>query len=289
MHSRPFAVASLGAIALLLASCSSNDRQAGQQRDGSDTSSPPSISPTAAPGVAFNYAYEFSLPDDRISVTQEAHASACERLGLAKCRISGMSYSVDQNEQVFAELDLKLDPTIARQFGKSAQQLVVGNDGKLVRLDIGSSDEGQAIAEATSQRSDIAAQIAELQRQLASTKVGSDARANILGQIQALQQRASEQSQAVTTSRAALASTPMKFHYYGRGGVPGFRGNPLLEAWHTFVNTAAWIAGALLQALAILIPLAFLLGLLIGIWRTRPMRAVRRWVRGWPDSANGAE
>ena len=65
-----------------------------------------------------------------------------------------MSYSVDQNEQVTAELDLKLDPLIARQFGKTAQQTVESNDGKLVRLDIGSSDEGEAIQQATRQNSD---------------------------------------------------------------------------------------------------------------------------------------
>ncbi|HEY7005984.1 MAG TPA: hypothetical protein VH392_05815, partial [Sphingomicrobium sp.] len=210
MNSRPIAVASLSAIALALCSCSKNDGQSREaQQEATDTSSPPNISPTAAPGVAFNYSYEFRLPDDRIAATQEAHAGACEALGLARCRITGMSYSVDQNEQVIAELDLKLDPLIARQFGKSAQQTVVGNDGKLVRLDIGSSDEGQAIEQATKQKSDVSAQLAQLQQELARTKPGSDAHANILGQIQALQRQASEQSQTIAASQAALASTPM--------------------------------------------------------------------------------
>lgn len=291
MHSRSFAVASLSTIALLLCSCSRNDQQAGQpqQREASDATSAPDISPTAAPGVAFNYAYEFSLPDDRISLAQEAHATACERLGLTRCRISGMSYSVDQNEQVIAELDLKLDPLIARQFGKSAQQVVVGNDGKLIRLDIGSSDEGQAIEQATTNKAAISTQIAQLQRELATAKPGSDARANILSQIQALQQQASAQTQAVATSQAALASTPMKLHYYGRGGVPGFRGNPVREAWHTFVVTVVAIVGIILQALAVLIPLALLLGLLIGLWRTRPVRTVRRWVKGRQEGDNGGD
>jgi hypothetical protein len=237
--------------------------------------------------VAFNYSYEFSLPDDRIAATQEAHAGACEALGLARCRITGMSYSVDQNEQVTAELDLKLDPLIARQFGKSAQQTVVGNDGKLVRLDIGSSDEGQAIEQATRQKSDVSAQLAQLQQELAKTKPGSDAHANILGQIQALQRQASEQSQTIAASQAALASTPMALHYYGRGGVPGFRGDPVREAWHTFVTTVVWLVGILLQALAVLVPLGLLLALFIALWRTRPMRAVRRWVKGAQESEDG--
>jgi hypothetical protein len=269
--------------AALCSSCSKNERQTAGQQSTSETSSP-DISPSAAPGVAFNFAYQFSLPDDRISATQEAHAAACERLGLTRCRITGMSFTVDQNEQVAAELDLKLDPAIARQFGKSAQQSVEGNDGKLIRLEIGSSDEGQVIDQTTKQRTDATSQIAQLQAELAKAKPGTTARANLMSQIQALQERASEQSRTIETSQATLASTPMEFHYYGRGGVPGFRGNPIREAWQTFVRTVVWLVGMLLQALAVLVPLSLLIALLIGIWRTRPMRAVRAWIKGPQES-----
>jgi hypothetical protein len=280
MSSRYFGVASL-TIALCLTSCSQGGQrgQVAEDRE-STTSSPPNISPTAAPGVAFNYGYEFSLPDERIAATQEVHASACEKLGLARCRITGMSYSVDQDEQVTAELDLKLDPLIARQFGKAAQQAVESNDGKLVRLDIGSSDEGTLIEQAARQKSDASAQLAQLQAELAKTEPGSQASASLMSQIQALQQRAAERSRAIETSQAALATTPMALHYYGRGGVPGFRGNPIREAWQTFVVTVVWLVGILLQALAVLIPLGILITAAIALWRTWPMRAVRRWLAG---------
>jgi hypothetical protein len=191
-----------------------------------------------------------------------------------------MSYSVDQDEQVTAELDLKLDPLIARQFGKAAQQAVESNDGKLVRLDIGSSDEGTLIEQAARQKSDASAQLAQLQAELAKTEPGSQASASLMSQIQALQQRAAERSRAIETSQAALATTPMALHYYGRGGVPGFRGNPIREAWQTFVVTVVWLVGILLQALAVLIPLGILITAAIALWRTWPMRAVRRWLAG---------
>jgi hypothetical protein len=282
MQSRPICLASIATALVLCSSCSKNEPQSGRPRESqtSDASSPPNISPSAAKGVAFDYGYEFSLPDERIAATQEAHASACEKLGPARCRITGMSYSVDQHEQVTAELDLKLDPLIARQFGKSAQQSVEGNDGKLVRLEIGSSDEGQAIQQVTKQRSDVAARIAELQQELARTKPGTAAHANLLSQIQELRQQASEQDQAIEASQAALAGTPMEFHYYGRGGVPGFRGNPIREAWQTFVTTVVWLVEILLQALAVLVPLAILLAFFIALWRTRPLRRFRRWIKG---------
>src|SRR3954447_3270930 len=287
MQSRPICLASLATALVLCSACSKNEPQqksANYQSD--DSSSPPNIALSAAPGVAFNYAYDFNLPDERISATQEAHASECEKLGLARCRITGMSYSVDQSEQVTAELAVKLDPTIARQFGKSAQQLVQSNDGKLIRLEIGSSDEGEKIEQATKQKSDLSTQISQLQQELAKTKPGTEARANLLSQIQALQQQASGAAQAIGESQATLASTPMEFHYYGRGGVPGFRGNPVREAWQTFVTTVVWLVGILLQALAVLAPVSVLVALLIALWRTRPMRVVRAWIKG-PQESDG--
>jgi hypothetical protein len=198
-----------------------------------------------------------------------------------------MTYNVDENGQVNAELDLKLDPLIARQFGKSAQQTIVANDGKLVRLAIGSSDEAPKIEQATRQKGDVAGQLLQLQQELAKTKPGTAAHADLLSQIEALQQQSSEQSQAVAASEAVLATTPMQFDYYGRGGVPGFHGNPVREAWHTFVAVVVWLVGMLLQVLAVLVPLAVLIGLIIVLWRTRPMRAFRRWVKGPQEVHDG--
>jgi hypothetical protein len=288
MQSRPICLASLATALIFCTSCSKNQPQAerSEQVEQRDTSSPPDVSPTAAPGVAFNYAYDFNLPDERISAAQEAHASACEKLGLIRCRITGMTYRVDQDDRVMAELDVKLDPLIAREFGKSAQQLVQSNDGKLIRLEIGSSDEGQNIEHATQQKTGISAQISQLQGELAKTKPGTQARANLLSQIQALQQQASGQSQTIGEAQAALASTPLEFHYYGRGGVPGFRGNPVREAWQTFVTTVVWLIGILLQVLAVLVPLSVLAALFVALWRTRPVRAVRRWIKG-PKESDG--
>lgn len=78
----------------------------------------------------------------------------------------------------------------------------------------------------------------------------------------------------------------MTFHYYGRGGVPGFRGNPIREAWQTLVTTVVLILGFLLQALAVILPLLVLLALLVALWRTRPVRAVLRWVKGPQEEAD---
>jgi hypothetical protein len=282
MLPRPVGFAFLAGTAFLVCSCSRNDNS--QQARSDESSSGPNVAPSAAPGVAFNYSYDFNLPDKRISATQEAHAAACERLGIGRCRITGMSYSIDQEDRVTAELDLKVDASIAREFGKSAQQAVSNNDGKLVHLEIGSSDEGATIDVAARQKADASAQLSRLQQELAKTKPGTQAHTDLLSRIGSLQDQQAQQTHTIENSQAAVATTPMAFHYYGQGGVPGFRGNPVREAWHTLVTTVVWLTGILLQAAAVLIPVAILLGLFIGLWRTRPMRALRRWIRG-PEEA----
>lgn len=262
-----------------LAACSNGADQPSKSssREASDISQPPNIAPSAAPGVAFTYDYRFNLPDKRISASQEAHAAACEGLGLQRCRITGMTYAVDGDDNVRASLALKLDPAIARRFGKAATNVVDREGGKLDSLEIGSSDEGQKIGDASASRAQIDRRTADLQAQLAKARPGEE-RAAIIQEIDALKAEADRMQIAVASSTAALASTPMSFVYYGRGGAPGFHGNPVREAWHLFIATLVTLVGLLLRALAVLVPLAIAAALLIFLWRTRPVQAVRSWL-----------
>ena len=82
----------------------------------------PDISPTAAPGVAFNYRYAFRLPSERIEEVQERHAAGCEALGPNRCRITGMLYRVVGDGDIEATLSFQLDPAIARRFGRAGSR-----------------------------------------------------------------------------------------------------------------------------------------------------------------------
>ena len=61
-----------------------------------------------------------------------------------------------------------------------------------------------------------------------------------------------------------------------------FRPVPIDENY--ILSVVVWLVGMLLQAIAVLIPLAILIALIIVLWRSRPMRALRRWVKG-PEEA----
>lgn len=69
----------------------------------------------------------------------------------------------------------------------------------------------------------------------------------------------------------------MTFNYYGRGGIAGFTGNPVREAMRSFVSNLVTMVTFFLQAVALLLPWAVLLALLVFIARSRVGLAVRRF------------
>src|SRR3954452_3049425 len=135
--------------AVLLAACSQRQSQDETTPHKSfnvrEEPAPPGVDVTAAPGVAFDYRYAFRLPGTRISQVQEAHAQACEKLGLDKCRITGMRYRLVDQKDIEASLSLRLDPKLAREFGKSATDTVKNAEGMLVDQEITGEDVGGQI------------------------------------------------------------------------------------------------------------------------------------------------
>lgn len=273
-------------FASLLAACSGQSEDASQPQGVTEESSvgSPDIAPSAAPGVAFTYAYDFRLDDGRIAVAQEAHAAACEKLGLARCRITGLKYTIGEDEQVTAMLAVKLDPVIARQFGKQSADTIETAGGRLVNAEFSGEDEGSAIRTATSERREIEARIAEIEKRLSTLGAGDRERTALQEQLDELRSSLSGKTQAIAASEERLANTPMTFNYYGKGGVPGFRGvNPLAEAWQMFVTSGVTMISFLLQMVGALLPWALLLSVILLAVRSRFAASIARWWRRSED------
>ena len=211
--------------ALTIAGCSG-----GEERDGgstqtfdaseeasSDASSrapaPPGITPTAAPGVAFNYNYAFRLPHDRIAAAQEQHASACEKLGVERCRITGFLYEARGDDDVDAQIAFKLDPALARRFGKEGIDAVTRAEGRLVRAQITGEDVGTRIAQGTRSRAEMQEELRRIEAQLAQRGLGAAERAQLQSQAQDLRARLRAEDGAQAERREQLATTPMVFNY----------------------------------------------------------------------------
>jgi len=237
---------------------------------------PPSIGPTAAPGVAFNYRYAFRLSGERISQVQEQHAAACEKIGIARCRITGMSYRLTGHDEIEAILAFKLDPAIARAFGKQGIAAVNAAEGMLVDAEITGEDAGARIAAATRGQGASEDELKRIEAQLARSGLKSAERAELQVQAQQLRDRIRALGAEKTEQQESLATTPMVFKYGTGDLVPGFDGRPRLkqalqQAVDNLAGGALWIAVALIT----LLPWLVLAGLVLWAWRRWGHRLVR--------------
>lgn len=250
----------------------------------SEAPSAPGIVPTAAPGVAFDYRYGFRLPDANISAAQEEHAAACEKLGLTKCRITGMTYQLDNRDRVNATLRLSIDPLLARGFGKDAIAIIEKQDGKLRFAEITGEDQNPALDDAARRQGSADQRIAQLEEDLTKAK-GENERVQLREQIRQLRAEIEQARSQAVEAEAKIQRTPMTFSYQGGGASGrGFAGeNPVTDAWYLFVDSLATLVGFLLKGLAVLLPwLAVLLLVILG-YRSRWGRKLRNW---WGGPAN---
>lgn len=174
---------------------------------------PPGVSPTAAPGVAFDYRYAFRLPPAGIGAVQEKHAAACEKLGPDRCRITGMTYQQDGKEEVSAQLLLKLDPALARRFGREASDLVERADGMISSVQISGEDVGSVIDSEQQAKAQSGDALRGIEAQLAQKGRSGSERAELQRQADELRRSVRASDQSIGERRKQLATTPMAFNY----------------------------------------------------------------------------
>ena len=251
----------------------------------------PGVDVTAAPGVAFNYSYAFRLPGNRIGQVQEAHAQACEKLGIDRCRITGMRYRLVNQKDVQAMLALRLDPKIARQFGKAATETVAKSDGMLVDQEITGEDVATRISGATKTESDLRQELQRIEAELARPPRASGINASpepVLDR-QGLRDRAEEIRQQLRdladrkgADQEALAGTPMVFNYGSGSVVPGFDvRSPLKDALQQSADNFVGGFAAILVILITLIPWILVGWLVVWGFRRVGLRL------GWFQSSRG--
>lgn len=186
----------------------------------------PDVGPTAAPGVAFNYRYAFRLAAPRIAEVQEQHAQLCERLTVARCRITGMLYRVVNDRDIEAALAFKLDPSIARHFGRGAVEAVVRAEGMLTESEITGTDVGGAIQAAGRNIAELNDELRRIEAQLARRGLSSDERARLEYDARQLRESIRANRTGREQNQESLATTPMVFRYGSGELVPGFDTRP---------------------------------------------------------------
>jgi hypothetical protein len=211
------------------------------------------------------------LPARRIGDVQEQHAMACEKLGTDRCRITGMRYELVEEDEVRAQLAFKLDPAIARTFGKQGIDAVTRAQGLLTEAEITGEDVGSDIAAGARQGAGLDEELRRIEQQLARPGLGSRERAELQQQAQDLRTAIRANQTAQGERREMLARTPVVFNYQA-GDTRDPLGRALVRAGDNFVTGMTM----LLVLLVTLLPwaLAALLGWLG--WRWARRRFLRR-------------
>lgn len=228
---------------------------------------------SSAAGVAFSYRYDFRLPSGRIAEAQEAHAQACERLSPARCRITGMTYRLDDVGQANASLDLRLAAPIARTFGRRGVQGIEAAGGALTGAEITGTDTTPLIDAASTNRADAGADRAELDRQLVRPDLTRGMRDDLIERRSALDRVARENRSAITTAQESVRTTPVSFTYRAGTGV-GLMAR-LSQAAQDGYASLTWTIGSVLTLIAYLAPPLIFMLLVAMLWH----RLGRRWWR----------
>ena len=254
-----------------------------QPRDREEPASEmsPDISPTNAPGVAFNYRYAFRLAAGKIGETQERHAQACEKLGIDRCRITGMRFRLIDGHDIEAMLAFKLEPTLARQFGKEGIAAVTQAEGMLIDSEISGENVGSQIGAAQKAEARLRDERARIETKLAQKGLPAAERARLDEQLAELA-RDTEASKAGRDEKAeSLATTPMVFTYGSGEILPGFDArSPIRNALGTAADTMMGVIAFLIVLLGAVIPVAVLGGVIWLVWR--PLRAFAGRLRPKP-------
>jgi len=129
----------LAALALL-AGCDNAGSKSPAAKDKSEFATAADAEAFASTGTGFDYRYAYRLPGNRLKGVLQSNADACDRLGPARCRILSMRYRVDDANHTKAVLTIRIDPSIARNYGDAVTNNVTGSDGVLVDTEITGSD-----------------------------------------------------------------------------------------------------------------------------------------------------
>jgi hypothetical protein len=100
------------------------------------------------PKLAYAYKLGFRLPGDGIATAQEAHRTACERMGATRCQLLGMSRGAAEDTEVAAFLKLRVAAGEAKRFSDEAIRVVAAAGGRAISTNVTADDVSKEIVDA---------------------------------------------------------------------------------------------------------------------------------------------
>ncbi|WP_299328638.1 DUF4349 domain-containing protein [Parasphingopyxis sp.] len=175
----------------------------------------PNIDPTAAPGVAFDYAMRLGVPDSLIAELQESHADSCEEMGLDRCQIIGMQFDRSDEGRVRGSLTFLIVPAEARSFAGDAVSSAEEMGGTLLSSRFSGEEVQTAIDDSERSETRIEDRLAEIDRALNAGGLSDDRRAQLESEAADLRARLAGEQQVQAANERRLAMSPLTISYVG--------------------------------------------------------------------------
>jgi hypothetical protein len=239
---------------------------------------PAAVSPSVAPGVAFQYQYDFRVPGENIEAVQDEHAAACETLGLSRCQITGLSFNQAENGHPQGRMEFLLDPAIARKFGRDAIASVEKAEGVLATSNVSGENVGAAIETSQVRSAGIQAEVKRIETRLAGKGLANDERTELRRRAEELREILGSEKQQRREGEARIATTPVAFNYSGNMGLGG--AGTFGDAWSASSSSMTAMLSLMLMVLGVVLPWLLPIAAIILIVKSPLGAGLRRWWRG---------
>jgi len=196
----------------------------------------------APPDAKYDYRYAFRLPGGRIAGVQESNQRGCEQLGPTRCRVTALRYKVDDHNNVAAILTVRIDPLLARAFGKAASDVVTGARGTLTDAEAASTD---AAARSGSVVARLRGALADAQAQRRDGALTPEQRTDLNARAARMQAAIAAIGEVDQGEGDSLATTPMLLTYSSGGALTGGPGATFSDAGDSFMTSLAGLANVL--------------------------------------------
>jgi hypothetical protein len=225
---------------------------------------PPGIDPNVAPGVAFDYRFDYSLPEKRIAELQEQHSRLCGRLGLAHCRVTGLTFNKARNGNIDADMSFKLDPAMALTFTRDATDLINRAEGKLETSNVEGNNVGDSIVSDDKSADAKRAELAKIEAEIKIPGLSKTRRDELSRQAAELRDALDRFKADRDEKVESLATTPVVFNYEPNETIMGFdRSSPVQQGLSVGSMSFSTMFSFIALALGVLVPWS-LVG--FGIW-----------------------
>jgi Domain of unknown function (DUF4349) len=243
--------------------------------NGAVFTKPAAVSPSVAPGVAFQYQYDFRVPAKQIEAVQDEHAAACETLGLSRCQITGLTFQQNENRDPTGRMEFMLDPAIARKFGRDAIASVEKAEGVLATSNVSGENVGAEIASSQVRSAGLEAEVKRIEARLAGKGLANDERVELRNRAEELREMMGGEKESRRTGEKRLATTPVVFNYSGNMGI-GADGS-FGEAVAASTSSLMTMLSMLLLFAGVVLPWLLPIGAIVLLVRSPIGAGLRRW------------